>query len=216
MNKPTVGIQDIISMAKRRKMPIIMITLGILLLGATLAFTIPAVYRSTATILIEEQEIPSDLVRSAITTYADQRIETIKQQVMSRSTLWKIVEQYDLYKHMRKQSPTEEVLHRFTKDTNIDVINAKVVDKRTQNPTQATIAFTLSYDGESPESAQKVANELTSLFLAENLKTRERHAQETTAFLKQEADGLSRHIEEIEKKLSNVKQWADGAFLELT
>ena len=87
MNKPTVGIQDIISMAKRRKMPIIMITLGILLLGATLAFTIPAVYRSTATILIEEQEIPSDLVRSAITTYADQRIETIKQQVMSRSTL---------------------------------------------------------------------------------------------------------------------------------
>ena len=117
---------------------------------------------------------------------------------------------------MRKQSPTEEVLHRFTKDTNIDVINAKVVDKRTQNPTQATIAFTLSYDGESPESAQKVANELTSLFLAENLKTRERHAQETTAFLKQEADGLSRHIEEIEKKLSNVKQRADGALPELT
>ena len=216
MNKPTLGIQDILTMTKRRKVPMILSTLGIIVLGATLAFTIPAVYRSTATILIEEQEIPSDLVRSAITTYADQRIETIKQQVMSRATLWKIVEQYDLYKHMRKQSPTEEVLHRFTKDTNIDVINAKVVDKRTQNPTQATIAFTLSYDGESPESAQKVANELTSLFLAENLKTRERHAQETTAFLKQEADGLSRHIEEIEKKLSSVKQRADGALPELT
>ncbi len=96
------------------------------------------------------------------------------------------------------------------------MINAKVVDKRTKNPTQATIAFTLSYDGESPEVAQKVANELTSLFLAENLKTRERHAQETTAFLKQEADNLSRHIEEIERKISLIKQRADGALPELT
>ena len=91
---------------------------------------------------------------------------------------------------MSKRSPTEDVLQRFVKDTHIDVINAKVVDKRTQNPTQATIAFTLSYDGESPDGAQKVTNELTSLFLAENMKTRERHAQETTAFLKQEADNL--------------------------
>lgn len=216
MNKPTIGIQEVIAMTKRRKLPMILSTFGILFFGATVAFTIPAIYRSTATILIEEQEIPSDLVRSTITTYADQRIETIKQQVMSRTTLWKIVEQYDLYKHMRKQSPTEEVLHRFIKDINIDVINAKVVDKRTQNPTQATIAFTLSYDGESQDTAQKVANELTSLFLAENLKTRERHAQETTAFLTQESDSLSRHIEEIEKRISIVKQRADGALPELT
>lgn len=193
----------------------LIVGLFILGLGSLIAFVLPTIYRSTATILIEEQEIPSDLVRSAITTYADQRIETIKQQVMSRSTLWKIVEQYDLYKGMRKQISTEEVIHKFVKDVQIEVINAKVVDKRTQTPTQATIAFTLAYDGESPDIAQKVANELTSLFLGENLRTRERHAQQTTAFLKQEAESLARHIEEMEAKISAVKQRANGALPEL-
>jgi len=216
MQKSQLDIKELIAIALRRKWPMALCTAGILIVGATVAFTIPAVYRSTATILIEEQEIPNDLVRAAITTYADQRIETIKQQVMSRATLWKIVEQYDLYRGMRRRSPTEDVLQRFVKDINIDVINAKVVDKRTQTPTQATIAFTLSYDGESPEVSQKVANELTSLFLAENLKTRERHAQETTAFLKQEAENLARHIEDLERKIVQVKQRAEGALPELT
>lgn len=209
-------IKDFFEIARRRKGPVLGTALILLFIGTTVAFLLPAIYRSTATILIEEQEIPSDLVRSAITTYADQRIETIKQQVMSRATLWKVVEQYDLYRGMRKNSPTEDVLGRFVKDIQIDVINAKVVDKRTQNPTQATIAFTLSYDGESPEVSQRVANELTTLFLAENLKTRERRAQETTAFLKEEATNLGKRIEELETRISSVKRKADGALPELT
>lgn len=215
MDSPSKDLFDYLSLLRRRRT--IILAAGMLLLAASvaLAFLLPAVYRSTATILIEEQEIPPDLVRSAIATYADQRIETIKQQVLSRSTLWRIVEQYDLYKTLRKRSPTEEVLSRFTKDIQIDVMNVKVIDRRTQNPTQATIAFTLAYDGESPESAQKVANELTSLFLGENLKTRERHAQETTAFLKRESENLSKHIQELEEKIASVKQRAEGALPEL-
>ena len=215
VHAPSKDLYEYLALLRRRRTLILAVGLSLLVISATLAFFMPAVYRSTATILIEEQEVPSDLVRSAIATYADQRIETIKQQVLSRSTLWKIIEQYDLYRDLRKRSPTEEVLVRFAKDIQIEVMNVKVIDKRTQNPTQATIAFTLAYDGESAELAQKVANELTSLFLAENLKTRERHAQETTAFLKREAENLSHHIQDLESKLAGVKQRADGALPEL-
>ncbi len=215
MEAPAKDLHDYLALLRRRKTMILTVAAALLAASAALAFLLPAVYRSTATILIEEQEIPPDLVRSAIATYADQRIETIKQQVLSRSTLWRIVEQYDLYKDLRKRSPTEEVLTRFVKDIQIEVMNVKVIDKRTQNPTQATIAFTLAYDGESAELAQKVANELTSLFLGENLKTRERHAQETTAFLKRESENLSHHIQELEQKLSGVKRRAEGALPEL-
>ena len=208
-------LSDHLAVLRRRRR--LILTAGALLLAASvaLAFLWPPVYRSTATILIEEQEIPPDLVRSAIATYVDQRIETIKQQVLSRSTLWRMVEQYNLYHGLRTRSSTEEVLERFTKDIEIEVMNVKVIDKRSQNPTQATIAFTLAYEGEGPEVAQKVANELTSLFLNENLKTRERHAQETTLFLKREAENLTRHIQELEEKLAKVKQRADGALPEL-
>jgi len=211
----TKTFSDYLALLRRRRTLILGAGIALLATSVALAFLLPAVYRSTATILIEEQEIPPDLVRSAIATYADQRIETIKQQVLSRATLWRIVEQYELYKSLRQRSPTEEVLTRFTKDIQIEVMNVKVIDKRTQNPTQATIAFTLAYDGESPALAQKVANELTSLFLNENLKTRERHAQETTTFLKRESENLARHILELEEKISIVKQRAAGALPEL-
>jgi uncharacterized protein involved in exopolysaccharide biosynthesis len=135
---------------------------------------------------------------------------------MTRATLWKIVEQYGLYAKLRQRSPSEEVLERFIKDIQVDVMNVKVIDKRTQTPTQATIAFTLAYDGESPEITQKVANELTSLFLGENLRTRERHAQETTSFLRKESEQLAARIQQLEVQLAALKQKAGGALPELT
>jgi len=216
MEQAPANLQAIGNIARRRKGSIALAASTILFIGVAVALLLPAVYRSTATILIEEQEIPPDLVRSAITSYADQRIETIKQQIMTRSTLWRIVEQYGLYVTLRNNSPTEEVLGRFIKDIHVDVINAKVIDKRTQSPTQATIAFTLTYDGESPELTQKVANELTSLFLGANLKTRERHAQETSAFLKKESEQIAQQIGSLELQLATIKQKADGALPELT
>ncbi len=190
-------------------------SIGLLSVTLTLAFLWPPTFKSTATILIEEQEIPSDLVRSTITSYADQRIETIKQQVMSRTTLWKVVEQFNLYEDLRKNSPAEEIVRRFVKDIEVEVISADVVDKRTQHATKATIAFTVTYQNRSPESAQKVANELTSLFLGENLKSRERQAQEAASFLQQEADNLAGHIGQIDEKIALFKHRASGALPEL-
>ena len=210
------SLRDLWQMLRRRRGPIFFTAMAIAMVGVATAFLWPAVYRSKATILIEEQEIPSDIVRSAISSYADQRIETIKQQVMTRATLWRIVEQYGLYAKLRQRDPAEEVLEQFTKDIQVDVMNVKVIDKRTQTPTQATIAFTLAYDGESPEIAQRVANELTSLFLGENLKTRERHAQETSAFLKKESEQLAARIQQLEVQLADLKHQADGALPELT
>ncbi|MDF0651208.1 MAG: Wzz/FepE/Etk N-terminal domain-containing protein [Nitrospira sp.] len=212
---PGMSLKDYIAAFHRRRKLILLTGLGLLVVSLTLAFLWPPTYKSTATILIEEQEIPSDLVRSTITSYADQRIETIKQQVMSRTTLWKVVEQFDLYHDQRKNSPTEEIVKRFVKDLEVEVISADVVDKRTQHATKATIAFTVAYQNRSPELAQKVANELTSLFLGENLKSRERQAQEATSFLHQEAENLARHISDIDEKIAAFKQRANGALPEL-
>lgn len=205
----------VVAFRRRRKL-ILFTSLGLLSVSSTLAFLWPPTYKSTATILIEEQEIPSDLVRSTITSYADQRIETIKQQVMSRTTLWKVVDQFNLYQDQRKNSPAEEIVKQFVKDIEVEVISADVVDKRTQHATKATIAFTVAYQNRSPELAQKVANELTSLFLGENLKSRERQAQEATSFLQQEAENLEHHINDIDEKVAKFKRRANGALPELT
>lgn len=207
---------EYLAVFQRRRKLILFTSFGLLTVSLALAFLWPPTYKSTATILIEEQEIPSDLVRSTITSYADQRIETIKQQVMSRTTLWMVVEQFNLYQEERKSSPTEEIVKRFIKDIEVEVMSADVVDKRTQHATKATIAFTVTYQNRSPELAQQVANELTSLFLGENLKSRERQAQEATSFLQQEAENLAQHINDIDEKIAKFKRRANGALPELT
>ena len=214
-SEPAVNLRDYLTVAYRRRR-VMLLTAGFLLsMSLAVALLWPATYKSKATILIEEQEIPTELVHSTITSFADQRIEMIKQQVMSRTSLWKVVEQYDLYADMRGNSPTEGLIKRFIKDIEVEVISADVIDKRTQHATKATIAFTVAYNSGSPETAQRVANELTSLFLGENLKSRDRQAKETTMFLKQEAENLAKHIAEVEAKLARFKQGANGALPEL-
>ncbi|MDP3599288.1 MAG: Wzz/FepE/Etk N-terminal domain-containing protein [Nitrospirota bacterium] len=214
-SEPSQSLQSYVAMFHRRRTLIVLVATVLCVLSLAVAFLWPPVYKSMAMILIEEQEIPSELVHSTITSYADQRIETIKQQVISRTTLWKVVEQFNLYPDMRRSSPVEEVVKQFAKDIAVEVISADVVDKRTQHPTKATIAFTVAYQSSSPDLAQQVAQELTSLFLGENLKSRERQAQETTAFLQQEAENLSRHIGEIDGKIAQFKRRASGALPEL-
>lgn len=215
MQKKTKSLRDFLQIIRRRRgqmlVPIILFTI----IGVSIAYSLAPVYRSTATILIEEQEVPTDLVRSTVTSYADQRIQTIKYQVMSRSILLKVIDQYGLYPDLRGKATTEALLKRFVDDVQIEVISDDVVDRRTGQQTRATIAFTLAYDGETPPLAQMVANELTSLFLAENLRTREQSAQETTAFLEREAEKLSSRIEILEKEIADFKQQAGGALPEL-
>ncbi|THB73084.1 MAG: lipopolysaccharide biosynthesis protein, partial [Gammaproteobacteria bacterium] len=96
-----------------------------------------------------------------------------------------------------------------------NIISAEVVDPRTGRPTNATIAFSLSYDNESPAMAQKVANDLTSLYLKENIKSRKQKASETSIFLTEEAEKLEKTISLLEEELARFKQENSGKLPEL-
>lgn len=201
----TKDLKDYLVALRRRKKQILS-TMGVLFVVSLLvAFLLPPVYRSTATILIEEQEIPTELVRSTITSYADQRIQEISQRVMTRANLMQLVEKYGLYPTERRRETSEEIMERMHKDIKLDIISADVIDKRSGMKTIATIAFTLAFNGETPDGAQKVANELTSLYLNENLKNRQQKSAETSTFLTEEAEKLSQHIAETEAKLATFK-----------
>jgi polysaccharide biosynthesis transport protein len=215
MEEETKGIRDYLLTFRRRKKQILA-TAGILfLIIAAVAVIWPASYRSTGTILIEEQEIPSDMVRSTISSYADERIQVISQQVMTRANLMQIVDKYRLYTGYRRTHTTEETLDRLRKDIKLDILKADVIDQRNGTKTTATIAFTLSYDGETPDGTQKVANEIVSLYLNENLKNRQQKTAETSTFLSEEATKLSQHISETEKKLASFKSKNMGRLPEL-
>jgi uncharacterized protein involved in exopolysaccharide biosynthesis len=165
----------------------------------------PATYRSTATILIEQQEIPQDFVRTMISSFADQRIQVISQRVMTSQNLMRIVERYDLYPWQRRTQAREAVLEKMRDDIKMRMVSANVIDPRSGHPTQATIAFTVGYDSRHPDLALKVANELTSLYLEENLALRAAASRQSASFLTAEADRLQADIQRLTVAIADFK-----------
>ncbi len=200
------GLGDYLSILGRRKKQLIIPVILILMASALLAFGLPSIYQSKATILIEQQEIPSDLVRSTVTSYAGERIQMISQRVMTTDNLSKIINSYGLYKEERKSTSMSMLVERMRKEINLEMISADVVDPRSGRPTTATIAFTLSFNNESPRTSQKVTSELVSLFLNANLERRTKSAVETTGFLATESAKLEQKVAELETNLAAFKE----------
>ena len=198
-------LRDQIALLARHRSLAFAVGGGLLAIAVIVALALPPVYRSTATILIKEQEIPQELVRSTVTSFADERIQVISQQVMTRATLLEMVDKYGLYGKARQRETSEEILDRMRSDIKLTPISADVTDRRTGSPVKSTIAFSLSYDSENAGNAQKIANELTTLFLNENVKNRQQKAAETTTFLDEELVRVSDHVSELEKQLSDFK-----------
>ena len=204
-----------LSFLQRRKWQIILPTAILIAVSAVVVLILPASYRSTATILIEEQEIPSELVRSTITSYADQRLQVISQQVMTRANLQQIIKKFNLYQGRRARDISEGMTQKLRRDISMNMLSADVIDKRSGNKTAVTIAFVLSYDGETPELAQRVTNELVSLYLNENLKNRQQQTAETAKFLGEEAKRLATQVAQIESNLAMFKEKNAGQLPQL-
>jgi uncharacterized protein involved in exopolysaccharide biosynthesis len=199
-------LPEYIAAAQRRRKPILISFVAGVVTTVLLALLLPASYQSTGTILIEQQELPSDLVRSTVTSYADQRVQVISQRVMTTQNLLSIIHRYDLYPQRQKREPREKLIERMRDDIQFKMVSADVVDPRSGAPRKATIAFTVGYTSSVGDTAAKVANELTTLYLNENLTERSRLAQDAYGFLQTEGDRFSTQIQELDSKLAAFKE----------
>jgi uncharacterized protein involved in exopolysaccharide biosynthesis len=192
-------------LGRRMRLLITVIVVG-MIATLLLAALLPPKYQSAGTILIEQQEVPLDMVRSTVTSYADQRIQVISQRVMTTQTLLGILRRQDLFADEQLTTPREELIDRMKRAISLNMISADVIDPRSGTPREANIAFSISYTSRSPDEAMRVANELTTLYLNENLSSRARLAEDASAFLKAEGDRVSARIAELEDRLATFKQ----------
>ncbi len=188
----------------RRKELLLIVFLTVGFLSFVLAMKLPPVFRSYATILIEDQQIPRTMVETTITDFADKRIELIKQRVMTRDRILSIIQKHKLYLEERNKLVPSELVKQFQEDAEISMISADVLDPQ-RGAGKATIAFTIAFNDGNPLLAQAVANELVSLFLNENTRTRTQRAAKTTDFLKEEANKLKKEIEGFETQIMDFK-----------
>jgi len=198
--------KDIGAVIRRRKRGFIILFSLIFFIGICIALILPPIYQSKAMILIEGQQIPQDYVKSTITSYVEERLETISQQVMSRSNLMEIINKFSLYSEIKDKITTTEIIEKMRKAINLKTIDANIKSKSGGRDISATIAFTLSYEGIIPATVQKVTNQLSSLYIEEDIKTRKKLSTVTTDFLQAESESLKKQIQLQEKEFIRFKK----------
>lgn len=189
-------LQYYLEVAWRRKWWIVipfLISIGVSI--GVIAY-LPKTYRSSTTILVESQKVPEEYVKSAISGTIEDRLSTIRQQILSRSLLQKIIDEFGLYKKQSKRMTSEGIIGLIMKRIDIGTVgNKKTID-----------AFTVSFEGETPVEAMNVTNKLTSLFVEENLKTREQLIEGTSEFLENELESMRQLLEKQEEEIREYKK----------
>jgi uncharacterized protein involved in exopolysaccharide biosynthesis len=205
MNK-TRDVVNLKGMLRRRWKCFLLCFVPISAISLLVAFSLPPVYVSTATILVENQQIPQDFVRATITSYVEERLQSISQQVLNRENLTRIIEQFKLYSKASDGYSPEEMIRRVREAIAIETISADVVDRRTGKTKSVTIAFTVSYSAQDPVLAEKVANALAEMYLEVNFESRVQETQVAAVFLEQERGKVQQQINTLENKISDFKR----------
>jgi uncharacterized protein involved in exopolysaccharide biosynthesis len=203
ISAPTVS--DALSFVTRRKALCVGVAIPILLGAILLAYKLPPIYRSEASILIEQAAIPGDIVASSITSYVDEQIQVVTQRVLVNDNASKIIERHDLYATERETSGMGAAVSRFKDDFYLESVRAEVFDQRRGRTTNLTFMFILGFQNQDPLVAQEVTQELAQLYLDENVRSRMEKATETTAFLQQESERLAQEIAEMELRMAEFK-----------
>ncbi|PYN24422.1 MAG: hypothetical protein DMD99_11125 [Candidatus Rokuibacteriota bacterium] len=195
------GLHGLLAIWSRRKWLAILAFAVPISGAASLIIFLPNVYRSTATVLVERQQVPESFVQTTVTSTLETRLQTISQEILSRSRLLALIDRFGLYPSLRKRIPLEDVIVRMREDIKLEL---KGVDVRGQR--QATVSFTISYQGSNPDTVSLVTNTLVSFYIEENMKVRERLTIGTAEFLKVQLTETKKRLDDLEHKVGAFKR----------
>ena len=193
---------NFIAALSRYRLPLVVSIVLLIVLSFVIVRAIPAVYRSESIVLVETQQIPDDLVRSTVTSIAAERIQIIKQRVMTREKLLDIANKHPSIKEGGSNLLVSELVQDMRENISVDLITSNKNDRRSP---ATTIAFKVGFDALNPVVAQSVANDLVTLFLNENVQARTERASETTDFLRTEADKIKSRLADTEQAIADYK-----------
>jgi polysaccharide biosynthesis transport protein len=193
--KPGEGInlQQYVDVIRRRHMYFLVpFFLGWLAVWSA-SWVLPSRYRSGTLILVEQPSMPKDYVTPNVADDLQSRLQSITQQILSRTRLLHIIEEFNLYAPSGGQRNQDELVERMRKDIEIELVR----DERRQ-----ITSFNIYYSSRDPHVAQQVTGELTNLFISENL---EQKSEDTTKFLEQQLEAARQSLAEQEEKVRVFK-----------
>lgn len=167
--------------------------------GTSVILSLPNLYRSTATMLVERQQVPEALVPPTVTNELETRLQMIRQKILNRQRLDELISRFGLYSDLRQRVPAEAIVKRLRDDIRVDF-------KTTDRGRSAAIVFAISYRGHKPETVALVTNTLAGFYMEENQKAREGQASGTSEFLKAQITTATKRLEEQERRVSEFRK----------
>lgn len=161
------------------------------------SWLLPSRYRSTTLILVEQPMVPQQFVVPNVGGNFQDRLQSITQQILSRTRLLSIIQRFDLYPKDQKHLSSDELVERMRKDIEIELVRSPGRDELT--------SFNVSYISERPELAQQITSELTNLFINENLEARQLQSENTTEFLGSQLENARQTLAAQEEKVREFK-----------
>lgn len=195
-------IHDYLAIGLRRKWYIVIPLIASILISFGVYKYLPKVYKSTTLILVQPQGIPENYIRPTVTDTVASRLNTISQEILSRTRLERVIQEFNLYANIRKSLSLEEITE----------IMRNAIEVKVQEPRRDATAnsFSVSYEGENPKTVMTVTNKLASLFIEENLRVRESRAEGTSEFLIKELEGMGEGLKRKEHDIRNFKERTMG------
>jgi uncharacterized protein involved in exopolysaccharide biosynthesis len=175
--------------------------------GLVAAYTIPPVYESSATVLIESQQLPVDLPGPQTNDPIGQRVARARERVLSRMDLIRLIRQHNLYPGEQKTQPLSKIVETMRNDTTIAAVDSSLTNigaKRNLGLVN-TIAITIAFDYEDPVKAQIVAQQFVNHFLEVDAATQASQAIDSVNFLTEQADSIQGKIADIENQVTKIK-----------
>ncbi len=200
------ALEDVLIILKRRLVYFLAPVLVLVPAGLIAIMLLPSMYEARGKILIESQQIPEEWIQTTVNAYAEERIQTIGQRVLTRNRLLEVAEKYGLFPKELGLSESERV-ERMRQSFDVDIISSAetAAQRRKKTGTDNTIAFTIGYADRSPEKAFQVANEFMTLFLSEDVRTRTEGASTATEFFTQETRRLADLIDQMDERIAKYK-----------
>ncbi|MGF1454265.1 MAG: GumC family protein [Alphaproteobacteria bacterium] len=204
------GLDHYVSLFWRKKFLILGVALATMTIAGLVSLVLPNRYTSTAVVIIEDAEIPPDLIGTTIRSIAERRLELIHQRIMTVRNLADVIERYGLYAEMRETQPIIAAVERMRGAINLEKQTTKIINPENGRPMSALISFELSYTSLQAREAQAVTRELARLYLQRNAIERRNQSSEVASFLETEAQRLAEIVSQLEARLTQFKRENPG------
>jgi polysaccharide chain length determinant protein (PEP-CTERM system associated) len=190
--------EDFVGILKRRRWLIVIPALVMPLIAIAVTFDIPPRYVSQTLVLVDQQVVPDTYVKPVVMEDLNQRLASMREQILSRSRLQPIIERYGLFS--KDKLTIEDRLDLTRKAISITPIRSEL------SRAGGLPGFFISFNADQARVAQQVCGEITSLFVSENLRAREQSAQGTTDFLRGQLEDAKRSLDEQDAKLADFQR----------